>query len=73
MLELDNINKQYQRRGSTVHALRDTSLTVETGEYVALIGPSGSGKTTMLSILGGMLAPTQGRVMLEGQSLYDLS
>ena len=73
MLELQSIAKHYQRRGSKVAALRDTSLVVETGEYVALVGPSGSGKTTMLSMLGGMLAPTQGKVLLEGESLYQLS
>jgi putative ABC transport system ATP-binding protein len=56
-----------------VTALRPTSVTITTGEFVAVVGPSGSGKTTLLSILGGMLAPTAGRVWFEKLSLYDLS
>jgi putative ABC transport system ATP-binding protein len=73
MLQLDSIHKQYHRRGSSVEALRPTSLTIDAGDFVALIGPSGSGKTTMLSILGGMLAPTSGKLLLDGESMYDLS
>ena len=48
-------------------------MTIAEGEYVAILGPSGSGKTTLLSLLGGMLSPTQGRIWLGAQSLYDLS
>ena len=73
MIELHTVAKHYQRRGSTVEALRPTTLQIAVGDYVALIGPSGSGKTTMLSILGGMLAPSSGRVLFDGNSLYDLS
>ena len=72
MLKLTQVSQTYTRRGSTVAALRPTTLTVEPGEYVAIVGPSGCGKTTLLSILGGMLAPTQGQVMIGTDSLYDL-
>lgn len=73
MYQLENVNKTYERRGQTVTALADSTLSLAEGEFVALVGPSGSGKTTLLSMLGGMLAPTSGRVLLDGQSLYDLS
>ncbi|HZV05458.1 MAG TPA: ABC transporter ATP-binding protein [Gemmataceae bacterium] len=72
MLRLDNIRKSYAGRGRVVEALRPTTLDMAAGEFVAVVGPSGSGKTTLLSIVGGMLAPDDGKVWLEGQSLYDL-
>ncbi len=72
MLSLQSVSKTYLRRNVRVEALRPTSLSIETGEFVAIIGPSGSGKTTLLSMLGGMMAPTSGQVLLEGRSLYDL-
>ncbi|NQV26106.1 MAG: ABC transporter ATP-binding protein [Rhodopirellula sp.] len=73
MYQLENVNKTYERRGQTVTALADSTLSLAEGEFVALVGPSGSGKTTLLSMLGGMLAPTSGRILLDGASLYDLS
>ncbi len=73
MYQLDSAIKSYERRGQTVTALSESTLTLDDGEFVALVGPSGSGKTTLLSMLGGMLAPSAGRVLLDGQSLYDLS
>lgn len=73
MYQLENVNKTYERRGQSVTAFADSTLSLSEGEFVALVGPSGSGKTTLLSMLGGMLAPSSGRVLLDGQSLYDLS
>jgi putative ABC transport system ATP-binding protein len=72
MLRLDNVSKSYGGRGRAVAALLPTTLEVATGEFVAVVGPSGCGKTTLLSVLGGMLAPTTGEVWLEGKSLYNL-
>jgi putative ABC transport system ATP-binding protein len=72
VLDVLSANKSYLRRGASVEALRPTTLSIATGEFVAVIGPSGSGKTTLLSMLGGMLAPTSGQVLLEKRSLYDL-
>lgn len=73
MFELKDVTKTYERRGQTVNALNDTSLTIGDNEFIALVGPSGSGKTTMLSLLGGMMAPTSGEVLFRGESLYDMS
>jgi putative ABC transport system ATP-binding protein len=72
MLRLEAVSKTFVGSGTTVAALRATTLEIAAGEYLAVVGPSGSGKTTLLSILGGMLAPTTGKVLLDGQSLYDL-
>jgi putative ABC transport system ATP-binding protein len=73
MLRLEAACKAYTRQGKTVEALRPTSLDIGAGEYVAVVGPSGSGKSTFLTVVGGMMAPTTGKVWLEGRSLYDLT
>lgn len=70
---LTNVQKRYARRGQHVDALCDVSLEIEPGEYLALVGASGSGKTTLLSILGAMLAPSNGEVRFDGQSLYQMT
>lgn len=73
MFELKKVTKTYERRGQIVNALNETSLSIGDNEFIALVGPSGSGKTTMLSLLGGMMAPTSGEVLFRGESLYDMS
>ncbi|MBI5059934.1 ABC transporter ATP-binding protein [candidate division KSB1 bacterium] len=73
MLKIEGAKKHYRHRGQTVAAMDDISLEVAAGEFVALVGPSGSGKSTLLLTLGGMLSPTEGRVYLDGTSLYELS
>lgn len=73
MIRLDQIVKQYTRRGETVTALACPQLEIEDGAYVAIVGPSGSGKTTLLSLLGGMLSPSEGQVWFDDTSVYDLS
>lgn len=73
MFRLESVSKQYLQGEKTVMALQSTSLEIGAGEFVAVIGPSGSGKSTILTLLGGMLAPTAGKVIFNGESLYDLS
>ncbi len=51
------------------HALKDIELTIDAGEYVTLLGPSGCGKTTLLSVLGGFIEPTQGKVLIGGRDM----
>ena len=73
MFHLQGITKIYRKRRQEVTAFRADQLDIAAGEYVAVVGPSGSGKTTLLSLLGGMLSPDTGKVLFDGQSLYDLS
>lgn len=72
MFRLEKASKLYRQKEQTVHALQETNLTIEAGEFVAVIGPSGSGKSTLLTLLGGMLAPNTGKVWFQDRSLYDL-
>jgi putative ABC transport system ATP-binding protein len=71
-LRLRGVGRTYERGGETVHALRDVDLTVEAGEFVAVVGPSGSGKSTMLNTLGLLDTPTAGDVFLDGEEVSDL-
>ena len=69
MLELDHIYKDYLQGKLTVPVLKDVTLHVDRGEYVAIMGPSGSGKTTLMNIIGCLDTPTSGEYTLNGTSL----
>ncbi len=73
MFRLLDVSKSYRHKQSEVVALQPTTLEIARGEFVAVVGLSGSGKTTLLSMLGAMLAPSAGKVWLDGSSLYDIS
>jgi putative ABC transport system ATP-binding protein len=73
VLRTEAITKIYNHRKAAVTGLRDATLDIPSGDFVAVVGPSGSGKSTLLLMLGGMLSPSSGKVLLETQSLYDLS
>lgn len=72
VLTLQQVNKTYGYGFNQVHALKDITLSINEGEYVAIVGTSGSGKSTLLHILGGLEKPTKGKVYLEDQDMYDL-
>lgn len=72
MLKLENVKKVYRKKQDEVVALDSTSVEIPRGDFVSIIGPSGSGKTTLLSMLGAMSAPSEGRILLDGESIYDL-
>ena len=69
ILELDHIFKDYIQGKMTIPVLKDVTLHVEEGEYVAVMGPSGSGKTTLMNLIGCLDTPTSGSIRLAGEDL----
>jgi len=70
LLRIEHLSKVYGKGENKVVALNDVSLTIEKGEFTAIIGASGSGKSTLLHMIGGVDIPTSGKVFLDGQDVY---
>lgn len=64
---------KYQSLNGEIHALKDISFSVDKGEFVSIVGPSGCGKSTLLSIISGLLAPTSGMVLIDGEKVTGTS
>jgi putative ABC transport system ATP-binding protein len=73
IIQLRNVKKVYQMGDQAVHALRGVNLSIERGEFVAIMGPSGSGKTTLMNLIGCLDGPTAGSYRLAGQEVAGLS
>ncbi|HSX24527.1 MAG TPA: ABC transporter ATP-binding protein [Candidatus Andersenbacteria bacterium] len=73
MIELTNITKSYEMGSGTFQALKGITLTIEEGDFVAIMGPSGSGKSTLMHIIGALDIPTSGTYILDGEAVEDLS
>ena len=73
ILQTNNLSKTYKIGKLDIPALRGVSLDVERGEFVAIMGPSGCGKSTLLHLLGGLLSPTSGSILIDGEDLSKVS
>src|ERR671928_1830818 len=73
ILSAEKLEKVYRIGKVDVHALRGVSLEVQEGEFLAIMGPSGCGKSTMLHLLGGLLTPTSGRIVIDGEDITAAS
>src|SRR5207237_4158610 len=73
IIRAENLEKIYRVGKVDVPALRGVSLDVAEGEFMAVMGPSGCGKSTMLHLLGGLLTPTRGRIVIDGEDLTAAS
>jgi putative ABC transport system ATP-binding protein len=72
LISLENISRRYEMGSETVHALREVSLSIQRGEYVAIMGPSGSGKSTLMNLVGCLDTPSSGRYQLNGTDVSEM-
>jgi len=72
VIRLSKISRRYQMGSETIHALREVSLQIERGEYVAIMGPSGSGKSTLMNLIGCLDTPTSGQYELNGVQVSQM-
>ncbi|HAY81816.1 MAG TPA: ABC transporter ATP-binding protein [Planctomycetaceae bacterium] len=72
MIRLENVSKVYHTAKGDLHALKEVTLDIAAGEFVAVCGPSGCGKSTLLSLIGGLAKPTAGRIEVAGQEISHL-
>ena len=73
LIRLEKISRRYQMGGETIHALREVSLQIQLGEYVAIMGPSGSGKSTLMNLIGCLDTPSRGSYLLNGKQVSQMN
>lgn len=69
IIEIKSLSKIYREADTEIKAVNNISLTIEKGEFVAIVGPSGSGKTTLLNMIGGLDTPTHGEIIINGENI----
>lgn len=72
VLQVKNVSKQYGEKENLVHALKNISLQVEQGEFIAIVGTSGSGKSTLLNLIGGLDVPSEGEIIIRKHNIAGL-
>ncbi|SHI92541.1 putative ABC transport system ATP-binding protein [Clostridium amylolyticum] len=72
MIKIENVSRFYKVGNEKLTVLDDVSLTIEKGEFVAIVGPSGSGKSTLMNMIGGLDKPSKGAVIIEGEDVSKL-
>ncbi len=73
ILQTENLTKTYKIGKVETHALRGVSLDIKAGEFVAVMGQSGCGKSTLLHLLGGLLSPTSGKIVIDGEDISEIT
>ena len=73
ILRIDNLSKIYGKKGTEIEAVNNMNFSVNKGEFVAIIGASGSGKSTLLNMIGGIDAPSKGKVIIDEEDIYSLN
>ncbi|MFI2858221.1 ABC transporter ATP-binding protein [Paenibacillus sp. JSM ZJ436] len=68
-IEIDGVSKWFRRNGEEIAAMRETNLSIEAGRFVSIIGPSGCGKSTLFNIIAGLMPPSTGRVLADGENI----
>jgi len=73
LIQLDDVAKQFYRKGQAVLACRNINITINRGEFVSIVGPSGCGKSTMLNMIAGLMRPSAGTITYGGEAVKDLN
>lgn len=72
LINIENLSKRYGEKEAEIRALNNVSLSVEKGEFLAIMGASGSGKSTLLNLMGGLDTPTEGKVLYNGENIFEM-
>jgi len=72
LFKVDSLTKEYRSGQETIQALNNVSVSLNSGDYLAIVGPSGAGKSTLLHSLGGLDSPTVGQVLFKGRNIYKI-